>query len=106
MRNKIWMLRQLRQLRMGLSGYACSCWGVPFRGDSGLYSLDFLDRIVWIVLVSVLGSIRRNWILCAGWYEEIGLLLAGISIRSKEGSRRCSSKGREQMSGGRGHWGG
>ena len=29
-----------------------------------------------------------------------------ISIRSKEVSRRCNSRGREQISGGRGRWGG
>ena len=47
-----------------------ACWGVPFRGDAGLYRLDRIG-------IGFLGFSRRNWILCSGWYEEISLLLYG-----------------------------
>ena len=38
-------------------------------GFSGSYRLDRIGIGI--------GFARRNWLLCAGWYEEIGLLLAG-----------------------------
>ena len=67
---KIWMLRQLRQLRM------CLGWVFLIRGDAGCivsaYRLDFivsdgLYRIVWIISY-YLDRIRRHWILCADWF--------------------------------------
>ena len=45
-----------------------ACWGVPFRGGSGSYRLDRIG-------ISFIRFAWRNWLLCAGWYEEISLLL-------------------------------
>ena len=54
---------------MGLSDYAWSCWGVPLRGDYGLYRLDRLDYIGWIILA---GSYRLDCIGIVSVLDSLG----------------------------------